>query len=592
MNMTGNLAQMEAGFRIGIDSELANHERSARQWIEQNLVIRNKDGEIVPFQYNPIQARLDEAVAQLQAQGKPVRIIILKARQEGASTWTEGRIYEKIRRQRNQSALIISHELESSNHLYGMFERFHAHDPQKLPTDQANRKRLKFSSPHGSEVLVSTAEKAHAGSSTTNQALHISELAKWPRAEQTMLSLMQTVPDNPTSFVIVESTAFGATGYFKRLWDDAVAGRNEWMPIFFAWYDLPEYQMPVGTVPLTHFGTHPRYNASPGEEDGLRQQGVTDEQLTWRRYAINNRCGGDVELFHQEFPANAAESFLHSGRPRFDTAILARWKRSCVPPIWEGTIDIRGQLVEGEVGSVRIWENPVPGEQYIIGADCAEGVPGGDYSAGAVLRKSTRQQVATIHGHLGEIESDAYGHLLEHLGYHYNTALIAPEINAYGRAVVEYLLKRNYPRLYHRPSQGKEEVDYSNQVGWQTNSATKPVMISDLAAAIRDESIDIPEKETVHELLGYLVLDNGKTGNAPDDSNSHDDRVMRLAIAIQALNYVSTPPIKGWDDRRHIRKVVRALPEEKGSTSKSGDKLQEPGAAPPPKARFALAALR
>ena len=222
-----------------------------------------------------------------------------------------------------------------------------------------------------------------------------------------------------------------------------------------------------------------------------------------------------------------------------------------------GTIDARGQLVEGEVGSVRIWEHPIVGEEYVLGADCAEGVPGGDYSAGAVLRKSTRKQVASNHGHLGEIESDAYGHLLEYLGYHYNTALIAPEINAYGRAVVEYLLKRMYPKLYHRPSQGKEEVDYSNQVGWQTTSATKPVMISDLAAAIRDESIDIPERETVEELLGYLVLDNGKTGNDPEDANSHDDRVMRLAIAIQALNYVDAPPIKNWDDRRHIRKVVR-----------------------------------
>ena len=52
------------------------------------LKIRTKEGQIKPFVLNPAQQILDKAVQdQLKTEGK-VRVIILKARQQGLSTYT------------------------------------------------------------------------------------------------------------------------------------------------------------------------------------------------------------------------------------------------------------------------------------------------------------------------------------------------------------------------------------------------------------------------------------------------------------------------------------------------------------------------
>ena len=41
-----------------------------------------------------------------------------------------------------------------------------------------------------------------------------------------------------------------------------------------------------------------------------------------RRWAIENNCGGDVELFRQEYPACPEEAFLSTGSCIFDKAAL------------------------------------------------------------------------------------------------------------------------------------------------------------------------------------------------------------------------------------------------------------------------------
>ena len=534
-------------------------------WCETHLWIHTKAGTVVPLRFKPVQLRILEAIERLEAEGKPVRIIVLKARQQGVSTLTEALIYERVRRRSWQSATIIGNETENSDHLFGMFKLFNDRDPDAPEKVKSNAKKLEFKSPHGSQVIVTTAKKAHAGTGHTNQAAHISELAKWDRAETTMLSLMQTVPDGADTLAIVESTANGATGYFPTLWHDAEAGRNAWTPIFLAWFEDPEYRMPVGSYSLSSLGSNPRYNlhptsdAGPGDELILREQGIDDEQLTWRRWAIDNKCGGDLLLFRQEYPATPREAFLASGSPRFNMVILDRWEQACTEPAQRGTYDARRQWVEGEDAAfVSIWNAAEADETYVIGADCSEGNEGLDYSSAGCLGRRSRRQVATIHGHLGEVEADAYAHLLMCLGYEYNTALIVIEVNAYGLAVAEALLKAQYPNLYFRTVAGEDkDAPPSRKVGWKTSPATKPLLTSDLAEAIRDDSLDVPCVETVRELQGFRRLGNGKEGSDPSDKNAHDDRAIHLGLCVQGLQQEDSAPLHNFSRKRHIRKVVR-----------------------------------
>ena len=523
-----------------------------REWMEDHLWIRTKAGRIEPFRLNPTQVKIDLAIKKLQAEKKPIRVIILKARQMGSSTYTEALGYGVTRINGNHSAGIIGNETENSNHLFGMFELYHRKDEGAPQTQRHNRKALLYEESHGSQVIVTTAQKANAATGHTNQFVHCSEVSKWRDAGTTMDSLLPTVPkfnDNPNSIVVIESTAFGASGYFYNLWRAAIRGDNDWTPLFFAWYDDPRYRMPVGSTPLTDFGTHPRYNLHPGEEDGLRDEcGCDDEQLTWRRWTIDNDSNGDIEKFHQEYPASWREAFLASGRPRFSIPVLTKWADNAKPPIWRGDINPKGEWVEGDENDfIKVWEWPVDGEEYVIGADCAEGNTDGDYSSGGVLGRRSRRRVATIHGHLGEFESDAYGFRLQQVGYRYNTALLAPEINAYGLAVVEWLLKAKYPNLYYHTTKGEKGKKPLKKAGWRTQVGTKELLVSDLAAAIRDETIEVFDIETIEELMGFMILDNKKTGADPEDKDAHDDRVIDLGIGLQALSFDMDAVFRNWN---------------------------------------------
>ena len=89
------------------------------------------------------------------------------------------------------------------------------------------------------------------GRSNTINKLHISELAFWTGdKKKTLVGLLQAVPNTPDTTVIIESTANGFE-YYKELWDDAVAGKNDFTPLFIGWNELQEYQMQYTGFELT-----------------------------------------------------------------------------------------------------------------------------------------------------------------------------------------------------------------------------------------------------------------------------------------------------------------------------------------------------
>ena len=53
----------------------------------------------------------------------------------------------------------------------------------------------------------------------------------------------------------------------------------------------------------------------------------------WRRWCIKTNCGGNVELFRQEYPSCAEEAFLFSGTPFFDNQKLVLLLESVPEPV-------------------------------------------------------------------------------------------------------------------------------------------------------------------------------------------------------------------------------------------------------------------
>lgn len=184
-------------------------------------------------------------------------------------------------------------------------------------------------------------------------------------------------------------------------------------------------------------------------------------------------------------------------------------------------------------GPVRIFQEPLRGHGYVIGADVAEGLEHGDYSAAHVLDVETGFVCATWHGHT---DPDLFGEQLALLGRYYNVALIGVEINNHGHVTVTALRRIKYPRIFRRRVVGQVVEGFAPQYGWHTNKVSKPKMIEGLNSAIRDDVIDIRCEHTLAELRTY-IREFTTGGLVKTHGSPYDDRVMSLAIAVQMLDF-------------------------------------------------------
>jgi hypothetical protein len=506
------------------------------------LQIRTKVGELVPFELNYMQQRINAEIERQRALNKPVRIIVLKARQMGCSTLTEGRLFHQTTMHKLTTSMIVAHKDDASTNLFNMSKLFYECMPEELrPMRKAsNAKELVFENPTTnakekaanpglrSKIKIETAGAEGVGRSDTLHNVHISELAHWKpkeKVKEIMAGLLQAVPNTPNSMIIVESTANGVGGYFYDMWQLSKEGKNDFVPLFFAWFEHPEYRMPV----LDGFMLDP-------EERELRDlYHLDDEQLVWRRWCIANDCNGDKEIFKQEYPSNDIEAFLSSGRPVFNTAILNAMlqETKATPPNWVGNMteeNGRVKFAPQQKGFLSIWKKPKEGHEYVISADVAEGLAHGDYSSADVIDRKTLEQVAQWHGH---IDPDMFGEFeLYRLAKFYNLAFIVPEVNNHGLTTVTSL-KKKYRRIYRRRTVDKISNKARQEYGFQTTTKTKPLAIDKAAECIRERYVKINCKETVEECLTYVRDDRGAT-NA--QQGRYDDRVMSLAIGLYA-NY-------------------------------------------------------
>ena len=256
---------------------------NTKKYIEEFLKIKDKNSKVIPFKLNEPQQKLYDVIKDLRNNNKPVRILILKARQMGFSTLTEAIVFKEVATNFNRTAGIIAHEAKATNNLFTMSKFYLDNLPKPIQPQQLarNAQELNFNNKENtglnSKIICMTAGEG-AGRSGTFNILHLSEFAFWQNKEDSFISLMQTVPNTPDSMVIIETTANGYE-YFKELWDKAIKHENDFIPFFVGWNELKEYSMPYTGFELTD------------EERQLQQDfNLTLDQLTWRRYCIANNC--------------------------------------------------------------------------------------------------------------------------------------------------------------------------------------------------------------------------------------------------------------------------------------------------------------
>jgi hypothetical protein len=282
------------------------------------LRIRTKDpgGGLVPFVLNAAQKHLHARIeAQLERTGR-VRVLVLKGRQQGVSTYVGGRFYWRATHGRGVRAFILSHEQAATDNLFGIVERFHGHCPALVrpSTGTANARELGFDV-LDSGYAVGTAGTRAAGRSQTIQLFHGSEVAFWPNAEAHFAGVVQAVPDAPGTEIILESTANGIGGAFHERWQRAEAGIGDYEAIFIPWFWSDEYRRE----------TADDFRLDAEEAEYAALHGLDASQMAWRRNKIAELR--DPLLFRQEYPATAAEAFQMTGHDSFippDLVVRAR----------------------------------------------------------------------------------------------------------------------------------------------------------------------------------------------------------------------------------------------------------------------------
>lgn len=499
----------------------------AMDYIENCLKIKTKSGTVVPFRLNDAQRKLYAVAKRQQDAGKPVRLIILKARQLGFSTLTEGLIFHACATRKNVNALIVAHREDATANLFRMSKLFYDElpAPVKPMLRASNAQELVFENPSKlrserearpglrSRIRCATAGGRGIGRSDTLQCVHLSEYAFWPDGADgkaaTLAGILQAVPSLPGTMVVIESTANGFED-FKERWDAAVAGENDFEPVFFAWFENPDYSMPV--VPGTEW--------TPEERDLKAAYQLTDEQLQWRRWCIANNCGGSLDMFRQEYPSSPGEAFLHSGTGVFDNEQIVLRLERLPSPAGRGEFT-DGEWTESETGAITLYELPEEGVPYVLGGDTAG--EGSDYFTAIVIDNVTGRIVAKLRQKYSEPE---YVRQIYALGRFYNDALVAIETN-FSTYPVMKLQEMEYPNQYSREREDTYTRQMKKSYGFRTDRQSRPRAIANLVEVFSSHPEWFTDRELLEEMLTFCYNEDHRPEAL---AGKHDDLVMGAAI--------------------------------------------------------------
>lgn len=509
------------------------------------------EGSLVDFNLRYAQELVLRAIEKQQSEGKPVRIIILKARREGISTLIGALIYHRVSMRRHRVGMVIAHDLDSAKEIFEMTRRFYT-DFKRLTLRpmlrSMDRRNMIFDNPDpqspnrglDSKVIVETAMDIGAGVGMEINYLHMSEVSRYRDAQNLTKGLLQCVNlKDPETIVVKESTGMGMGGYFYDEVQRAKNHESDYALVFLPWFIFPNYSI---EPPID-------WKAKDREEKVERKyqwEGkkyiLSKAQLYWREKKIENDHGGDEIGFFEQYPGSIEEAFQFSGRTRFNQNRLTEIQSKAKPYIFKGFIHEeeikkgwKHTLEENERGYLTIFEHVKPNERYVLFADISEGKEvaerKSDYSSIDVLRCGEKaEQVAHWHGRIGpELLDDE----IVKLGRYYNNAFVGIEKNSIGYGVVA-AVKEVYHNMYMREVHDKVGKTITKEYGWLTTggkkSGTKGLMIKDLAEAINDGLIQINHLGTIEELRRFAIHPDGTLAAA---AGGFDDRVISISGALQ-----------------------------------------------------------
>lgn len=581
-------------------------------WAAFYVYIKCKGGgEDVLFHLNRPQRRLVERLEKMREARKPIRLILLKARQWGGSTCIQ--IYFawlQLVHNVGLNSLIVGHVKDASTEVKDMFDRmlkaypvgmlykqgemYDDNEPKLIGVGGAqNIQRIPQ---RNCKIKIGTAEKPDSARGGDYNLVHCTEVGLWKTTEgktpqQIVRSACSGILLRPNTAIVYESTANGTGNFFQIEYDAAKAGQSQFDFLFISWFEIEQYAAPVDDI--IEFATslwknrNNKNTNSNREESGqylwwLWEQGATLEAIWW--YIQERAKYTDHGDMASEYPSDDVEAFVHSGARVFDKYKVEALKKTCKPPKYIGDIYAKGD--EGEDALVRlrfnedaqgqlwVWSLPdidaeeIVTDRYLTVVDIGGRSNKADYSVIVVFDRLNQMDggkptvVAQWYGH---IDMDLLAWKAAQIAAFYDNSLLVIESNTLEThdkerqvdgdqsAYILNQIKDVYLHLYERAQSDEEIRDQApKKYGFHTNLATKPKIISTLIKVIRD---GLYVERDVRCLDEYRTYEKKKNGGWGAITGKHDDLLMTRAIGLHICFYeMEIPKIVKRYHRNSTRK--------------------------------------
>lgn len=516
-------------------------------WAWKCVRIRDKEsGRRIPFRLNAPQRRF---LAMLEADRKarrPIRVVMLKARQWGGSTLVQMYFaYIQMVLKRNWHSIICSHVRDTSATIRNMYRRMLNEYP---PEYAGEGKAPKFRGVEGSRSKSEITGRGctiDIGSSMAPASLrgndfalaHLSEVAFWTAGnnlcpDDFIRTISGSVPLTADTAIIMESTANGVGNYFHKMWLSAEEGRSSYRTIFVPWHEIDLYRLVLNGKERRELAS----DLTPMER-ALVEGGLTLSQIAWRRkkrgeYLTDSQMAA-------EFPATPEEAFVNTGSAVFDSADVEELRLGCLEAPLRGSL--RGDALTGRrameglrfesdaKGPLEVWAEPdadAGDDRYVVAVDIGGRSASADWSVISVMdRCGPSGRAETVAQWRSHADHDIVCWQAAAIARWYGWALLVIESNSLesgGVAAVSdasfYILgelRREYPNLYVRRRTETLRGGMETRPGFHTNRRTKTAALSALISALRERTYIERSHEAVNEMLTYEVIAGALTRRVP-----------------------------------------------------------------------------
>ena len=566
-------------------------------WAALLVHIKKKGGDDdILFRLTRPQRKFVEKLEELRLANKPIRLILLKARQWGGSTTSQLYMaWLQLVHKKGLNSLIVAHQGSGSDEIKDMFDRMIKAYPTKMLHElgeiyNPNEPKLVGVGKSGAiyrvpqrncKIKIGTAERPNGCRGGDYNLVHLSEVGIWVTTkgkspEDMVGSACSGVPLKPYTMIVYESTANGTGNFFQREYDAAKKGISQFEALFISWFDIDIYSLPFknedekADFAIELWKNRNNTNVSNEREESgkylwyLWELGATLEAIHW--YVEERKGKPDHATMASEYPSDDVEAFVHSGTRVFDKYLVEKLKKSCRPPQFVGDMVADGdegeeafkglRFIEDHQGCLWIWKKPEiwanekVTNRYLVVVDIGGRSAKADYSVITVFDRFYMMDgdkpsvVAQWYGHT---DMDILAWKSAQIAAYYDNALLVIESNTLETKdkdrVVDGVqapfildqIKDVYPNLYARKQSAEAIAEGApKHYGWHTNVSTKPMIISTLVKVIRKQMYVERDERCIDEYLFYERKENGAFGAI---IGKHDDLLMTRAIGLHICYY-------------------------------------------------------